>query len=51
MAPRGVYNSVIIEYNVKNGTFIEQYPYIFELIDLGTLLTARICRCACRECL
>jgi hypothetical protein len=32
MAPRGVYNSVIIEYNVKNGTFIEPDPYIFKLI-------------------
>lgn len=32
MAPRGVYNSVIIEYNVKKSTFIEPYLYIFELI-------------------
>ena len=32
MAPRGVYNSVMIEYNVKKSTFIEPYPYIFELL-------------------
>jgi hypothetical protein len=32
MAPRGVYNSVMIEYNVKKSTFIEPYPYVFELL-------------------